>query len=71
MKWPRGLVLSSVTNLVHLRGEFQGVDPKAFMEVPGKRFTLKPGSIKEPDTYTWGRILLGQFWSLNKTSNTL
>ncbi len=30
---------------------FQGLDPKGFMAALGQRFTLKPGSIKEPDTY--------------------
>jgi hypothetical protein len=30
---------------------FQGIDPKGFMDVLGQHFTLKPGSIKEPDTY--------------------
>ena len=39
-------VISYVDDLV-----FQGVDPKAFMDSLGQRFTLKPGSIKEPDTY--------------------
>ena len=39
-------VISYVDDLV-----FQGVNPKAFMDSLGQRFTLKPGSIKEPDTY--------------------
>ena len=39
-------VISYVDDLV-----FQGVDPKAFMDSLGQRFTLKPGSIKEPSTY--------------------
>jgi hypothetical protein len=39
-------VISYVDDLI-----FQGLAPKAFMDELGKRFTLKPGSIKEPDTY--------------------
>jgi hypothetical protein len=39
-------VISYVDDLV-----FQGVAPKAFMNLLGQRLTLKPGSIKEPDTY--------------------
>ena len=39
-------VISYVDDLI-----FQGVDPKGFMDSLGQRFTLKPGSIKEPDTY--------------------
>ena len=39
-------VISYVDDLV-----FQGIDPKGFMDSLGQRFTLKPGSIKEPDTY--------------------
>ena len=39
-------VISYVDDLI-----FQGLSPKEFMEELGKRFTLKPGSIKEPDTY--------------------
>ena len=39
-------VISFVDDLV-----FHGVDPKGFMDALGQRFTLKPGSIKKPDTY--------------------
>ena len=39
-------VISYVDDLI-----FQGLDPKDFMDKLGMRFTLKPGSIKEPDTY--------------------
>ena len=39
-------VISYVDDLI-----FQGLDPKGFMDKLGTRFTLKPGSIKEPDTY--------------------
>jgi hypothetical protein len=39
-------VISYVDDLV-----FQGFDPKGFMDALGQRFTLKPGSIKKPDTY--------------------
>jgi hypothetical protein len=39
-------VISYVDDLI-----FQGLAPKEFMDELGKRFTLKPGSIKEPDTY--------------------
>jgi hypothetical protein len=39
-------VISYVDDLI-----FQGLDPKGFMDALGQRFTLKPGSIKEPDTY--------------------
>ena len=39
-------VISYVDDLI-----FQGIDPPGFMDQLGKRFTLKPGSIKEPDTY--------------------
>ncbi len=39
-------VILYVDNLV-----FQGINPKVFMDALGKRITLKPGSIKEPDTY--------------------
>ena len=39
-------VISYVDDLI-----FQGLAPNAFMDELGKRFTLKPGSIKEPDTY--------------------
>jgi hypothetical protein len=35
---------------------FQGVEPKNFMDALGKRFTLKPESIKEPDTYLGANI---------------
>jgi hypothetical protein len=38
--------ISSVDDLI-----FQEIDPKGFMDALGQRFTLKPGSIKEPDTY--------------------
>jgi hypothetical protein len=44
-------VISCVDDLV-----FQGVDPKNFMDALGKRFTLKPGSIKEADTYLGANI---------------
>jgi hypothetical protein len=44
-------VISYVDDLV-----FQGVDPKTFMDALGKRFTLKPGSIKEPDTYLGANV---------------
>ncbi len=30
---------------------FQGIHPIGFMDTLGQRFTLKPGSIKEPDSY--------------------
>ena len=30
---------------------FQCIDPKGFMNALRQRFTLKPGSIKEPDSY--------------------
>ena len=30
---------------------FQGLDPKAFMEHLGRSYTLKEGSVKEPDAY--------------------
>ena len=30
---------------------FQGLDPKAFMDRLGKSYTLKEGSVKEPDAY--------------------
>ncbi|KAI2502112.1 Reverse transcriptase (RNA-dependent DNA polymerase) [Fragilaria crotonensis] len=39
-------VISYVDDLI-----FQGIDPEGFMDALGQRFTLKPGSIKEPDTY--------------------
>jgi hypothetical protein len=39
-------VISYVDDLI-----FQGLDPKGFMDTLGMRFTLKPGSIKEPETY--------------------
>ena len=39
-------VISYVDDLI-----FQGNDPKGFMTALGQHFTLKPGSIKEPDTY--------------------
>ena len=39
-------VISYVDDLI-----FQGIDPKGFMDALGQRFTLKPGSIKEPDSY--------------------
>ncbi|KAI2504205.1 Reverse transcriptase (RNA-dependent DNA polymerase) [Fragilaria crotonensis] len=39
-------VISYVDDLI-----FQGINPKEFMGSLGQRFTLKPGSIKEPDTY--------------------
>jgi hypothetical protein len=39
-------VISYVDDLI-----FQGINPKEFMDKLGSRFTLKPGSIKEPDTY--------------------
>ncbi len=44
-------VISYVDNLV-----IQGVDPKNFMDALGKSFTLKPGSIKEPDTYLGANV---------------
>ncbi len=34
----------------------QGVDPKNFMDALGKRFTLKPGSINEPDIHLGANI---------------
>ena len=39
-------LISYVDDLV-----FQGVDPKGFMDALSQRFTLKPRSIKEPDSY--------------------
>jgi hypothetical protein len=30
---------------------FRGIDLKGFMDAVGQQFKLKPGSIKEPDTY--------------------
>ncbi len=30
---------------------FQGIDPKGFMNALRQRFTLKPGNIKEPDSF--------------------
>ena len=39
-------VISYVDDIV-----FQGVDPKGFMDALGQRFTLKPDSIREPETY--------------------
>ncbi|KAI2506530.1 Reverse transcriptase (RNA-dependent DNA polymerase) [Fragilaria crotonensis] len=44
-------VISYVDDLV-----FQGIDPNVFMDALGKRFTLKPGSIKEPDTYLGANV---------------
>jgi hypothetical protein len=44
-------VISYVDDLV-----FQGNNPKGFMHALGKRFTLKPGSIKEPDTYLGANV---------------
>ena len=44
-------VISYVDDLV-----IQGVDPTTFMDALGKRFTLKPGSIKEPDTYLGANV---------------
>ena len=44
-------VISYVDDLV-----FQGINPKVFMDALGKRFTLKPGSIKEPDTYLGANV---------------
>jgi hypothetical protein len=39
-------VISYVDDIV-----FQGVNPKGFMDALGQRFALKPGSIREPETY--------------------
>ncbi len=45
-------VISYVDDLV-----FQGINPKVFIDALGKRFTLKPGSIKEePDTYLGANV---------------
>ncbi len=44
-------VFSYVDDLV-----FQGINPKVFMDALGKRFSLKPGSIKEPDTYLGANV---------------
>jgi hypothetical protein len=44
-------VISYVDDLV-----IQGVDPKNFMDALGKRFALKPRSIKEPDTYLGANV---------------
>ncbi len=44
-------VISYVDDLV-----IQGVDLKNFMDALGKRFTLKPGSIKESDTYLGANV---------------
>ena len=35
---------------------FQGINPSSFMNALGKRFTLKPGSNKEPDSYLGANV---------------
>ena len=44
-------VISYVDDLV-----FQGINPNEFMEALGKRFTLKAGSVKEPDIYLGANV---------------
>jgi hypothetical protein len=44
-------VISYVDDLV-----FQGIDPSSFMDALGKCFTLKPGSIKAPDSYLGANV---------------